>query len=42
MQRILREMADHGITHVVAEVSSHAIDLRRVDDCAFDLGFLPT
>lgn len=38
MQRILREMADHGITHVVAEVSSHAIDLRRVDDCAFDLG----
>jgi UDP-N-acetylmuramoyl-L-alanyl-D-glutamate--2,6-diaminopimelate ligase len=38
MQRILREMADHGVTHVVAEVSSHAIDLRRVDDCSFDLG----
>ena len=38
MQRILREMADHGVTHVVAEVSSHAIALRRVDDCAFDLG----
>ena len=38
MQRILREMADHGVTHVVSEVSSHAIDLRRVDDCAFDLG----
>ena len=38
MQRIFREMADHGVTHVVAEVSSHAIDLRRVDDCAFDLG----
>ncbi|MCX5820969.1 MAG: UDP-N-acetylmuramoyl-L-alanyl-D-glutamate--2,6-diaminopimelate ligase [Deltaproteobacteria bacterium] len=38
MQRILREMADHGITHVVSEVSSHAIDLHRVDDCAFDLG----
>jgi UDP-N-acetylmuramoyl-L-alanyl-D-glutamate--2,6-diaminopimelate ligase len=31
-------MADHGVTHVVAEVSSHAIALRRVDDCAFDLG----
>ncbi len=31
-------MADHGVTHVVAEVSSHALDLRRVDDCAFDLG----
>ena len=38
MQRIIRDMADHGITHVVAEVSSHALDLRRVDDCAFDLG----
>ncbi|MCE5265633.1 MAG: UDP-N-acetylmuramoyl-L-alanyl-D-glutamate--2,6-diaminopimelate ligase [Deltaproteobacteria bacterium] len=38
MQRILREMADHGVTHVVTEVSSHAIDLHRVDDCAFDLG----
>jgi UDP-N-acetylmuramoyl-L-alanyl-D-glutamate--2,6-diaminopimelate ligase len=38
MQRIIREMTDHGITHIVAEVSSHALDLRRVDDCAFDLG----
>ncbi|MHB8771699.1 MAG: UDP-N-acetylmuramoyl-L-alanyl-D-glutamate--2,6-diaminopimelate ligase [Syntrophales bacterium] len=38
MQRVLRQMADAGVTHVVAEVSSHAIDLRRVDDCAFDLG----
>jgi UDP-N-acetylmuramoyl-L-alanyl-D-glutamate--2,6-diaminopimelate ligase len=38
MQRILREMTDHGVSHCVVEVSSHAIDLRRVDDCAFDLG----
>lgn len=38
LQRILREMADGQVTHVVAEVSSHALDLRRVDDCAFDLG----
>jgi UDP-N-acetylmuramoyl-L-alanyl-D-glutamate--2,6-diaminopimelate ligase len=38
MQRMLREMADDGISHVVAEVSSHAVDLRRVDDCDFDLG----
>lgn len=38
MQRILREMTDHGVTHCVVEVSSHAVDLRRVDDCAFDLG----
>jgi UDP-N-acetylmuramoyl-L-alanyl-D-glutamate--2,6-diaminopimelate ligase len=38
MQKILRDMANHGITHVVSEVSSHALDLRRADDCAFDLG----
>lgn len=38
MQKILRDMADDGITHVIAEVSSHAIDLKRVDDCDFDLG----
>jgi UDP-N-acetylmuramoyl-L-alanyl-D-glutamate--2,6-diaminopimelate ligase len=38
MQRILRAMADEGITHVIVEVSSHAIDLKRIDDCDFDLG----
>lgn len=38
MQKILRLMADGGVTHVVAEVSSHAIHLKRVDDCDFDLG----
>jgi len=38
MQKILRAMADEGVTHVIAEVSSHAIDLKRVDDCDFDLG----
>ncbi|MEN6375017.1 MAG: UDP-N-acetylmuramoyl-L-alanyl-D-glutamate--2,6-diaminopimelate ligase [Smithella sp.] len=38
MQKILRQMVDDGVTHVVAEVSSHAIDLKRVDDCDFDLG----
>jgi UDP-N-acetylmuramoyl-L-alanyl-D-glutamate--2,6-diaminopimelate ligase len=38
MQKILRDMADDGITHVIAEVSSHAVDLKRVDDCDFDLG----
>jgi len=37
-QKILREMADHGATHVIAEVSSHAAALHRVDDCAFDVG----
>ena len=38
MQKILRAMADDGVTHVIAEVSSHAIDLKRIDDCDFDLG----
>lgn len=38
MQKIMRDMADDGITHVIAEVSSHAVDLKRVDDCDFDLG----
>ena len=38
MQKILRNMVDVGITHVIAEVASHAVDLRRVDDCAFDIG----
>jgi len=38
MQKIMRRMADDGVTHVVAEVSSHAVDLKRVDGCDFDLG----
>jgi len=38
MQRILREMAENGVTHCISEVSSHAIDLHRVDDCAFEIG----
>jgi UDP-N-acetylmuramoyl-L-alanyl-D-glutamate--2,6-diaminopimelate ligase len=38
MQKILRQMVDDGVTHVVTEVSSHAVDLKRIDDCAFDLG----
>lgn len=38
LQKILREMADQDVTHVIAEVSSHAVDLRRVDDCEFALG----
>lgn len=38
MQKILWEMAQEGVTHVVSEVSSHSLDLRRVDDCDFDIG----
>lgn len=38
LQKILSDMAGSGVTHVIAEVSSHALDLKRVDDCDFDLG----
>ncbi|MFH1581459.1 MAG: UDP-N-acetylmuramoyl-L-alanyl-D-glutamate--2,6-diaminopimelate ligase [Pseudomonadota bacterium] len=38
LQRILAEMIDQGITHVVMEVSSHAIDQHRIANCWFDVG----
>jgi UDP-N-acetylmuramoyl-L-alanyl-D-glutamate--2,6-diaminopimelate ligase len=38
LQRSLRAMADGGVTHVVLEVSSHALDLQRVRGCEFDVG----
>jgi UDP-N-acetylmuramoyl-L-alanyl-D-glutamate--2,6-diaminopimelate ligase len=36
-QKILRQMVNTGVTHCVSEVSSHALDLGRVDDCDFDV-----
>ncbi len=38
LMHLLREMADSGVTHVVLEVSSHALDLHRVAFCGFDVG----
>jgi UDP-N-acetylmuramoyl-L-alanyl-D-glutamate--2,6-diaminopimelate ligase len=38
LQRILSQMRDAGVTHVVMEVSSHALDLHRVHGCKFDIG----
>ena len=38
LQRMLREMVDAGVTHVVMEVSSHAIDLKRIYECEYDVG----
>lgn len=38
LQRILWEMKRSGVTHVVMEVSSHAIDLQRIAHCEFDVG----
>lgn len=36
LQQILATMQKNGVTHVVMEVSSHAIDLFRIRECAFD------
>ena len=38
LMQLLRNMADSGTTHVVLEVSSHALDLHRVAFCEFDVG----
>ncbi len=38
LNRLLREMRTAGATYAVMEVSSHALDLRRVDRVAFDAG----
>jgi UDP-N-acetylmuramyl-tripeptide synthetase len=37
LQRILADMLQAGVTHVVMEVSSHAIDLYRIGSCWFDV-----
>ena len=37
LQRILADMLQAGVTHVVMEVSSHAIDLYRIRCCWFDV-----
>lgn len=38
LQRIFAEMLNQGITHVVMEVSSHAIDQHRIANCWLDVG----
>jgi len=38
LQGILAEMVSAGVTHVVMEVSSHAIDLARIAGCYMDIG----
>jgi UDP-N-acetylmuramoyl-L-alanyl-D-glutamate--2,6-diaminopimelate ligase len=35
--RLVREMADSGVSHVVMEVSSHALDQGRTADCPFQV-----
>ncbi len=36
IQELLKMMLDDGVTHVVMEVSSHALELNRVEDVEFD------
>ena len=38
VQQLLRQMADAGCTHVVMEVSSHALVQHRVEGLTFDVG----
>jgi len=38
LQKTFRSLVDEGFTHVVMEVSSHAIDQMRVADVEFDMG----
>jgi len=37
LQRILADMLREGVSHVVMEASSHAIDLYRIRSCRFDV-----
>jgi UDP-N-acetylmuramoyl-L-alanyl-D-glutamate--2,6-diaminopimelate ligase len=37
LQRILAEMRLQGVSHVILEVSSHAIELHRIQNCWFDV-----
>lgn len=37
LQKMLQEMLAHGVTHCLIEVSSHALDLKRVLGIGFDI-----
>jgi UDP-N-acetylmuramoyl-L-alanyl-D-glutamate--2,6-diaminopimelate ligase len=37
LQRMMREMLERGVTHCLVEVSSHALDLKRVWGVHFDI-----
>jgi UDP-N-acetylmuramoyl-L-alanyl-D-glutamate--2,6-diaminopimelate ligase len=38
LMRTIREMADNGVTHVIMEVSSHALHQGRIGGCPFSVG----
>jgi len=37
LQEIFREMLDNDVTHVIMEVSSHALEQSRIDYCKYDV-----
>ncbi|MBT8369737.1 MAG: hypothetical protein KJO34_02170, partial [Deltaproteobacteria bacterium] len=37
LQKIMAEMRQQGVSHVIMEASSHAIDLNRIRNCWFDV-----
>jgi UDP-N-acetylmuramoyl-L-alanyl-D-glutamate--2,6-diaminopimelate ligase len=38
LQKMLKEMVEHGVSHVIMEVSSHALHQHRAEGCHFDIG----
>ncbi|MCF6246597.1 MAG: UDP-N-acetylmuramoyl-L-alanyl-D-glutamate--2,6-diaminopimelate ligase [Desulfobacula sp.] len=38
LQKTLHQMKNAGVTHAIMEVSSHGLDLNRIDFCHFDAG----
>lgn len=38
LMRLAREMSDNGITNLIMEVSSHALDQKRTGECPFRVG----
>ena len=38
LQKLLREMVDQGVSHVIMETSSHALEQKRIQGVLFDVG----
>ena len=38
LQKMLKHMLEEGISHVIMEVSSHALHQHRIEGCHFDIG----
>jgi murE/murF fusion protein len=38
LQKVLKHMLEEGVSHVVMEVTSHAIHQHRIEGCHFDIG----